>query len=572
MKFLRRFIVLLMIIGVGAAVFSYKPPAQMAGEATEALKLYYHVKKADEINSQRITLARDGQELEYDPSAKAYMTQNMELTVPAATAARLLMCSVDKAGDDRLIFTRNGTSVTLHKGSDTYEVNGVSAQFTDPWIDHGGNAYVSVRLLAEAFDCAYAWNDEKNQGQLSGVATDGMAMDGGDTLPAAYDMRAHDRVTPVRNQGNLGTCWAFAALGALESSIMPGQELIFAIDHMSLLSGFNMTQQEGGDYNMALAYLAAWKGPVLESDDPYGDSATDASLEPVVHLQEAVNITSKDYTTIKKMIMDCGGVQSSFYSDMGTATSSSSFYNSVTKSYYYPGKNTANHDVVIVGWDDAYPRENFNSYPEADGAFICRNSWGTEFGDGGYFYVSYEDTNIGVNNMVYSRVDRPDNYGHIYQSDLLGWIGTIGYGSDTAWFANVYTAQTAQTLNAVSFYTTGNENYFDIFVVRDFTDSQSFGTMEYVKSGYIPQAGYYTEDLAQALKLEAGSRFAVIVRLTTGGSQRPVAIEYETGDLTSRVDLTDGEGYLSYSGSVWERMEDVYECNVCLKAFTDDAK
>ncbi len=567
MKLLRRFIVLLMIIGIGTAVFSYKAPAQVAGEATQALKVYYHVKKADEINSKRITISRDGQEMAYDPEKKPYMTQNMELMIPAADAARLFLCDVDADGAQRLVLTRKDTVVVLHKNSNTYELDGVKAQFTDPWITYNSRDYVSVRLLSEAFGCTYAWNGEKNQGQVAGVFDDGAMAE---SLPEAYDMRKVGRVAPVGSQGNLGTCWAFAALGALETSIWPEKELVFAVDHMSLMSGFNMTQQDGGDYNMALAYLAAWKGPVLEADDPYGDGRTDEALEPVVHLQEAVTIAQKDYTAIKTMILNRGGVQSSFYSDMETATSNSSYYNSSTKAYFYPGKNTANHDVVIVGWDDNYPRENFNSYPENNGAFICRNSWGTTFGDGGYFYISYEDTNIGVNNIVYTRVDAPDNYSHIYQSDLLGWIGTIGYGSDTAWFANVYTAETAQQLKAVSFYTTGNENYYDIFIVRDFTDSQSFGTMEYVKSGYIPQAGYYTKDLSGALELKGGSRFAVVVRLTTVGSERPAAIEYETGDLTSSVDLSDGEGYLSYNGSVWERMEDVYACNVCLKAFTNE--
>ena len=40
---------------------------------------------------------------------------------------------------------------------------------------------------------------------------------------------------------------------------------------MTLCNGFNMTQNDGGEYTMGMAYLAAWKGPVYEKDDPYGD-------------------------------------------------------------------------------------------------------------------------------------------------------------------------------------------------------------------------------------------------------------------------------------------------------------
>ena len=97
-------------------------------------------------------------------------------------------------------------------------------------------------------------------------------------------------------------------------------------------------------------------------------------------------------------------------------------------------------DSVIVGWDDHYPKENFNMELEGDGAFICTNSWGEDFGDQGYFYVSYYDSNIGINNIVYTGVEPPDNYDHIYQSDLCGRVGQIGYGKSEAWFANAYRA------------------------------------------------------------------------------------------------------------------------------------
>ena len=66
-----------------------------------------------------------------------------------------------------------------------------------------------------------------------------------------------------------------------------------------------------------------------------------------------------------------------------------SYYRKETGAYWYNGDEKPNHDVVIIGWDDHYSRDNFNQPPEGDGAFICANSWGGEFGDDGYFYVSY---------------------------------------------------------------------------------------------------------------------------------------------------------------------------------------
>ena len=72
--------------------------------------------------------------------------------------------------------------------------------------------------------------------------------------------------------------------------------------------------------------------------------------------------------------------------------------------YCYIGTEKPNHDVVIIGWDDNYPKENFNLNIEADGAFICRNSWGDNFAENGTFYISYYDTNIGIHNVVYTKI------------------------------------------------------------------------------------------------------------------------------------------------------------------------
>ena len=101
-------------------------------------------------------------------------------------------------------------------------------------------------------------------------------------------------------------------------------------------------------------------------------------------------------------------------------------------SYCYIGTKKPNHDVVIIGWDDNYSKDNFSVSLEGNGAFICVNSWGDRFGDDGLFYVSYYDSNIGIHNVVYTRVEDNDNYDNIYQSDLCGWVGQLGYECDTA--------------------------------------------------------------------------------------------------------------------------------------------
>ena len=68
--------------------------------------------------------------------------------------------------------------------------------------------------------------------------------------------------------------------------------------------------------------------------------------------------------------------------------------------------------------------------------------------------------------------------------------------------------------------------------------------------------------------LKPGERFGIMIKITTPGAVHPVAVEYDAGDDKCRIDLTDGEGYLSPDGKQWERAEETQACNLCLKAYT----
>lgn len=387
-------------------------------------------------------------------------------------------------------------------------------------------------------------------------------------LPESYDYRTVGRAPKIKNQGSFGTCWAFASVMALESSVLPEWKVSFSEDHMSLKNSFNLSQNDGGEYTMSMAYLLAWQGPVFESQDPYGDGYSPSGLAPVCHVQEIQVLPEKDYESIKKSVYLYGGVQSSLYTDIENDYDNTYYYRKDTGAYWYSGNEKANHDVVIIGWDDNYSKDNFNQPPEGDGAFICANSWGGEFGDDGYFYVSYYDTNIGIHNILYSGIELNDNYDCIYQTDLCGWVGQLGFGKETAFFANIYTANDDEELEAVGFYATGENTSYQVYTVTDADGSSQFGRRKKAASGKFVNAGYYTVPLEKTVKLKSGERFAVIVEITTPEAIHPVAIEYNSPDKGLTVDLSDGEGYISYRGTSWERVETELECNVCLKAYT----
>ena len=389
-------------------------------------------------------------------------------------------------------------------------------------------------------------------------------------LPSFYDYRENGRSVPVRNQGRYGTCWAFASLTALETSLVPEHLYDFSRDHLNFHNYYQMDTEEGGSYIMSVSYLTSWQGPVLEKDDPYGDQKSPQGLEPVCHVQEVRMPGNGDFEAIRQTVYLYGGVESSLYMDFSNPGQDSAFYSRQNASYCYTGDEEPNHDVVIIGWDDEYPAENFSIQPEGDGAFICQNSWGAEFGENGIFYVSYYDANIGSYNVAYTKTEPEDNYDILHQSDLLGWCGQLGYNSENASFANVYQAKENQLLRAAGFYATGKDTEYRLAVVPDFHDADDLKNASFMQSGYLEYAGYYTIEFNTPVSVKAGEHFAVLVQIKTPDSQYPIAVEFASGDLADKITLDDGEGYISADGGMlWERVETTQNSNLCLKVYAD---
>lgn len=506
----------------------------------------------------------DMSESEYD----LYISDGMKLMAEGDFLRNVIGCSLLEYPDGTVILMKGDNKIAFNLGSKDAVVNdSLSIDLGSIVYKNAGSnkIYIPVDNIAKYIDYSVYYDLNRKWVDMAREGEEKM-------LPESYDMRDYGRVTAVRDQGKYGTCWAFASLGALESALMPLENSIFSTDHMTLSNSFKLGQDMGGEHCMSIAYLAAWQGPVYEVDDPYGDGETNTELSAVKHLEEAIVMNERNMDTIKSAIFRYGGIETSLYSQMLYSDSESMFYQRDNAAYYYNGDETPNHDVVVVGWDDNYPKENFSIEPEGNGAFICKNSWGTEFGEDGYFYVSYYDKNICNKSVVYTKVGEADNYDNIYQSDLLGWIGQIGFGKEESFFANAYTTKGKEKLCAVSFYATGDNTEFEIYVVRNFEGQESLKDKEFVVAGSTKYSGYYTVDLPEEIILEKGTKYAVVVKVKTPGVEHPIAIEYYVDERTENFDLSDGEGYISLYGETWHSSEKKENCNVCLKAFTKNVQ
>ena len=418
----RQFIALLAVLALSFCILKFGGRLAVEdvreGEMAGSYPAEWYEMVSRETNEKGIQVVVDGKEKKLKTSVR--MAEAGGFLIPVSELRELFSCTAHTYDDTILVMEKAGRRASIAIGEREMTLFRTSEDgqgeekisLNAPLTVRQGQLFVPADAPARAFGYETDWDAE--QSVLSFTSQNPEEK----VLPRSYDYRTVGRAPAVKNQGSLGTCWAFASLMALESRLLPEQSFDFSEDHMSLRNSFQMDQNDGGDYTMSMAYLLSWQGPVLESEDPYGDSWSPEGLSPALHLQEIQILPEKNYEAVKEAVYFTGGVQSSLYTSMADGEESSDYYNKEEGAYCYTGDRRPNHDVVIIGWDDDYPKENFPVQPEGDGAFICANSWGGAFGEQGYFYVSYYDTNIGIHNIVYSRADSSDYYDKIYQTDL----------------------------------------------------------------------------------------------------------------------------------------------------------
>ncbi|MDD3268606.1 MAG: lectin like domain-containing protein [Syntrophomonadaceae bacterium] len=390
-----------------------------------------------------------------------------------------------------------------------------------------------------------------------------------------FDLRKEGKLSPIQDQGAAGTCWAFATYGSLESYLLPQQEWNFSENNMKNLmsencpEGYDRQPDGGGNQFISTAYLARWNGPVLEAEDPYDAfNASCSEYNPRKHIQQAVYIPDRngalDNNNIKKALVNYGAVFTSMFYDDAS-------YNPDNYSYYYRGTSFSNHAICLVGWDDNYDRNKFINPPAGKGAYIGRNSWGSSWGDKGYFYISYYDSRIGSNNVLFNNAEDPNNYGVVHQYDPLGWVASAGYNSPSAWFGNVFTAENKETLAAVSWYVGSPNADYQLMV---YTNPQNGNPRSGVRvknlSGVIAEPGYYTKVFKKPYTLSKDLKFSVLVRLTTPGYNYPIPLEMAIPGYSSKASSSQGQSFISRNGRNWEEPADTWDnANVCIKAFAN---
>ena len=413
--------------------------------------------------------------------------------------------------------------------------------------------------------------------------TRGTRLRAGAALPSFYDIRSNGWVTAVKRQHNYGTCWAFAALAAMESALIKA-----GLAENPDLSEKNLVNLKGdsgdhgiygGDIYSPLGYLARWQGAVAEELDPYPrDGSTVASfgtspeLMPCCYVSKAVvllpartDVADNDF--IKNALMEYGALFVNYLHDDAIGTDNVAGTSCITNERYWAD---ANHAVTLVGWDDDF---RIGSHT---GAFIVKNSWGTNHGEKGYYRIAYDDVTFctGMGAAAYVVETNSFSASVVYQYDRTcyrgyesGCYSSLSDDRIEGVGFNRYKASGDQEIVAVGLVAPIEGACYEITIYDAETDE-----LLHSQEGSLSEMGYHVISLSPAVSVPAGTVFDVqlgidIPYVVPANREAyvtyPLAIEY----LPHAADGIVGESY-AYDCELedWVRMQDDDE-NLVLKAF-----
>lgn len=471
--------------------------------------------------------------------------------------------------------------------------------------------------IPEFVDIPYTYNPKVNTNlPLT------FGLDQASVSDSSYNTNDKNYISSVKDQGELNVCWTFSALAAFESRLLKENNQTnpdtydFSENNMrySLSTdggntlGFDRTNDYGGNFDMALAYLTRGQmnGPVNEIDDPYPQNTTAAAATVTRTPNDIGGKTVQDYyptqvirlgnlpstsgtvekdarkAEIKNLIMNYGSVTLSYDSEPGYYKKNTDG----TEAYYDENAviGDTNHAVEIVGWDDNYSVDNFNSVskPVNPGAFLVKNSWGNTWGQNGYFYISYEDPNAYSSINAFKEIKkRTDFFNNIYEYDTFGRLSTVGFvGIHDQYYANAFNTKKSglEKLSAISTYCNNSDSYIKLYVSTDggttFNEkTASTGyTYDSTKGCKIDEPGYYTFLLDTPVQLNC-DKFVVAIEVQQANKDNLIPLETKSSVTLSNNVVVEPGSYFSYTKN--NLIHNIATgnssgSNVCIKAFTEN--
>jgi len=213
-------------------------------------------------------------------------------------------------------------------------------------------------------------------------------------LPTSKNWNAEGAVTPIKNQGDCGSCWSFSTTGSVEGCHFLGTKNLVSLSEQNLMDCSDSEGNEGCDGGLmtdAMNYIISNGGIDTESSYPYqaedgtcqyNAKNSGSTLASYVNVQQGSESDLQVKANMGPTSVAIDASQNSFQ-----------FYSSGV--YYEPACSSTqlDHGVLVVGWG-----VTTGTHPDY---WLVKNSWGTSWGISGYIWMARNaNNNCGIATMA----------------------------------------------------------------------------------------------------------------------------------------------------------------------------
>jgi C1A family cysteine protease len=364
-------------------------------------------------------------------------------------------------------------------------------------------------------------------------------------FPVVYDMRETPWLTSVKSQ-SAGGCWAYSVMGAVESRwLMLGLgEFDLSDNNLKYCHKYLPERSTNGNHWMATSYFARRSGPYLESDDPHPGGTTGPEdcpndLTPLYYIQQSRYTPPMDMDFTKQTVLDWGPVWSLLYYN-------ANYFNTNDNTYFYGGSHSVNHAGIVVGWNDTLQTAG------GTGAWIVKNTYGPNWGDAGYYYISYNDAQFLKYNGYWPDVMEHETDVHLYQYDEIGGYWGVGFGNEVGYGLVKYEGVEGITeITKIGTFVLYAGSGVEIKIYQQF-DGELSGLLASMEETTCELPGYYTFDLDSTVVIQEGAEFYVQIKYDSRNADNkwPIAIE-DTIPTYSKPHIETGKFWVAPNPDVW---------------------
>jgi len=217
-------------------------------------------------------------------------------------------------------------------------------------------------------------------------------------LPDSWDWRTKGAVTPVKDQGGCGSCWAFSAVGNMEGQWFLAGHTLTGLSEQNLVDCDHHCYEyqnqstcdagcEGGLMANAFMYVIGNGGIDTEDSYPYEgiDSTCNFTTKNIGAKMSNYTMIAQDEDQIAAYLVKNGPVS------IAADAALWQFYVGGVFEFPWCGDNL-DHGIVIVGYD-----HEIDIYGQEIDYWIIKNSWGADFGYDGYIYLEKGSDECGMN-------------------------------------------------------------------------------------------------------------------------------------------------------------------------------